>query len=343
MPIGIYLSPGANAVETAAAVTQTLDRLRAALSARPARHGHVQLHHLRQRHDPRGDAGRWAIAFVLVVIVVFLFLGNVRATIIPTVAVPVSLIGTFAVLLALGYSANTISLLAMVLAIGIVVDDAIVVVENVERVMEEEPDLSPAEATLEGDAPDHRADHRHLPGAAVGVRAGRVHSGPVGHAVPPVRGDDQRGDGDLGAQRADPVAGAVRGVPAPCTAQRRGPMGWVLRGIDHARDGYARVVQRLVRVAGAGVAGDRRVRRRHLLLSAHTPTGFLPEEDQGAFFVAMQLPDGASVARSGRGGARGWRNLLHAMPQVQDTLSIIGFSLLDGGVSSRTRRSWWRG
>ncbi len=86
-------------------------------------------------------------AFVLVVIVVYLFLGNIRATIIPTVAVPVSLIGAFAVLLAMGFSANTVSLLAMVLAIGIVVDDAIVVVENVERVMEEEPDLTPAEAT----------------------------------------------------------------------------------------------------------------------------------------------------------------------------------------------------
>ena len=86
-------------------------------------------------------------AFVLVVIVVFLFLGSVRATLIPTLAVPVSLIGTFIVLLAIGYSANTVSLLAIVLAIGIVVDDAIVVVENVERVMEEHPELSPAEAT----------------------------------------------------------------------------------------------------------------------------------------------------------------------------------------------------
>ena len=82
-------------------------------------------------------------AFVLVVLVVFLFLGNLRATIIPTIAVPVSLIGAFAVLLALGFSANTVSLLAMVLAIGIVVDDAIVVVENVERVMEEHPDWAP--------------------------------------------------------------------------------------------------------------------------------------------------------------------------------------------------------
>ena len=86
------------------------------------------------------------IAFGLVGLVVFLFLGSVRATVIPTIAVPVSVIGTFAVLLAAGYSANTVSLLAMVLAIGILVDDAIVVVENVERVMGENPDFSPAQA-----------------------------------------------------------------------------------------------------------------------------------------------------------------------------------------------------
>ena len=87
------------------------------------------------------------IAFALVVGVVFVFLGSIRATIIPMVAIPVSLIGTFAVLLAFGFSANTISLLALVLGIGVVVDDAIVVVENVERVMAEEPELSPKDAT----------------------------------------------------------------------------------------------------------------------------------------------------------------------------------------------------
>ena len=86
-------------------------------------------------------------AFILVVLVVFLFLGSFRATLIPAIAVPVSLIGAFIVLYAIGYSANSVSLLAVVLAIGIVVDDAIVVVENVERVMEEHPALSPAEAT----------------------------------------------------------------------------------------------------------------------------------------------------------------------------------------------------
>ena len=156
-----------------------------------------------------------AEAFVLVVIVVFLFLGNLRATIIPAVAVPVSLIGTFAVLLAMGYSANTVSLLAMVLAIGIVVDDAIVVVENVERVLEEEPELTPADGDDEGDEPDHRADHRHHPGAAVGVRAGRLHPGHLRPTVPPVRGHDQRRHADLGPQRADAVAGALCAGAAP--------------------------------------------------------------------------------------------------------------------------------
>jgi multidrug efflux pump subunit AcrB len=86
-------------------------------------------------------------AFVLVGIVVFLFLGKLRTTLIPLIAVPVSIIGAFAVMLAVGYTANTVSLLALVLAIGIVVDDAIVVIENVERVVEEEPDLTVPEAT----------------------------------------------------------------------------------------------------------------------------------------------------------------------------------------------------
>src|SRR5437764_9447748 len=86
------------------------------------------------------------IAIVLVALVVFLFLGRLRTTLIPLVAVPVSIVGTFAVMLLIGYTANTVSLLALVLAIGIVVDDAIVVVENVERVIEENPDLPLPEA-----------------------------------------------------------------------------------------------------------------------------------------------------------------------------------------------------
>ena len=95
-------------------------------------------------------------AFVLVAIVVFVFLGNLRATLIPIIAVPVALVGTFAVMLALGFSANTVSLLALVLAIGIVVDDAIVVVEAVEHILEHEPRPHAGRGDREGDGPGHR-------------------------------------------------------------------------------------------------------------------------------------------------------------------------------------------
>src|SRR5580693_1940815 len=144
--IGLYLSPGANAVTTASAVIATMDRL--------ARRFPPGLHYVVNydtttfvRATIQDVLLTLVIAFVLVVLVVFLFLGSLRATIIPAVAVPVSVIGTFAVLLAVGYSVNTVSLLAMVLAIGILVDDAIVVVDNVERVIEKNPQWSPADAT----------------------------------------------------------------------------------------------------------------------------------------------------------------------------------------------------
>ena len=144
VPMGIYLAPGANAVTTAKAVQATLAKLSERFP--PGLTYLVQYDSTTFVSDTIKEVMKTlGEAFVLVVIVVFLFLGNLRATVIPAVAVPVSLIGAFAVLLALGYSANTVSLLAMVLAIGIVVDDAIVVVENVERNIES--GLSPRDAT----------------------------------------------------------------------------------------------------------------------------------------------------------------------------------------------------
>jgi multidrug efflux pump subunit AcrB len=144
--IGIYLSPGANAIQTAALVRANLQRLsqRFPFGLKYLVNYDTTTFVQDTVHDVLMTL---LIAFGLVVIVVFLFLGSVRATLIPTIAVPVSVIGTFAVLLVMGYGANTVSLLALVLAIGILVDDAIVVVENVERVMEENPRLSPAAAT----------------------------------------------------------------------------------------------------------------------------------------------------------------------------------------------------
>src|SRR4051812_26070579 len=192
-------------------------------------------------------------AFILVVIVVFLFLGSVRATLIPTLAVPVSLIGTFVALLAIGYSANTVSLLAIVLAIGIVVDDAIVVVENVERVMEEHPELTPAEATKKAMA------EITAPIIAITLVLLSVFV-PVAF-IPGISGELFRQFAItvavsmfLSAINALTLSPALCGVLLrPHYGSRRGPVGYVMRGIDRVRDGYGVIVARIVRMSFVGL------------------------------------------------------------------------------------------
>jgi hydrophobe/amphiphile efflux-1 (HAE1) family protein len=329
--IGIFLAPGANAVQTSARVNATLDKL--------------------SQRFPEGlkkivfydssvfvsDTINEVIktlgeAFVLVVIVVFVFLGNLRATIIPTVAVPVSLIGTFAVLLVLGYTANTVTLLAMVLSIGIVVDDAIVVVENVERVLEEEPHLTPREATKKA--------MRQITGPIIAISLVLLSVFvPIGF-IPGLSGQLFRQFAVtisigmmISAINALTLSPALCGVFLRRADKRRGVMGRVLRGIDGVRNGYAAVVRRLVRVSalavliialfGGGIWG----------MSFITPGGFLPEEDQGAFFIPVQLPDGASVART-RAVVAEIEELTKRIPQIDKVLSIVGYSFLDNGAQS---------
>jgi hydrophobe/amphiphile efflux-1 (HAE1) family protein len=297
VPIGIYLSPGANAVTTANAVQQTLQK--AAARFPPGLKYLVQYDSTTFVRETISEVLRTLFeAFALVVLVVFLFLGSLRATIIPAVAVPVSLIGAFAVLLVLGYSANTVSLLAMVLAIGIVVDDAIVVVENVERVLEERPELSPAEATKEAMA------QITAPIIAISLVLLSVFV-PIAF-IPGISGTLFRQFAvTISAAMTISAVNALTLSPALCAVflrhtpgGRRGIMGRVLNSIDWVRDRYAGGVRRLVRVSAlslllvlvfaGGIFGISRI----------TPTGFLPEEDQGAFFIAVQLPDGASVSRT---------------------------------------------
>ncbi len=326
VPIGIYLSPGANAVDTAQAVAQTLARLQAHFP--PGLHAQIMYDSTTFVSDTRREVMQTlAIAFVLVVGVVFLFLGSVRATIIPMVAVPVSLIGTFAALLALGYTENTVSLLALVLAVGVVVDDAIVVVENVERVMEEEPDLHPAEATNKA--------MRQITGPIIAITLVLLSVFvPVGF-IPGLSGTLFRQFAvTISCAMLISATNALTLSPALCAVflrhrPQRGIMGRVLAGIDRVRNGYAAVVQRLIRVSALSLVVVAAFGAGIYLASLSTPTGFLPTEDQGAFFISVQLPDGASVARSSEVAAR-VEQILKKMPQVSDTLSIIGFSLLDG-------------
>ena len=212
-------------------------------------------------------------AILLVVIVVMVFLQTWRASIIPLVAVPVSLIGTFAVMLAMGFSLNTLSLFGLVLSIGIVVDDAIVVVENVERHIE--LGLPPLEATQTGDGRSLGPDHRDRARALRGVRADGVRQRPDRAVLSPVRADDRDLDGHLGVQLADaqPGAGvaaaqAARGVARHRAARGRSAVRVVLPRrstgfFTRASGAYTQGVGRVLRVAAVAIVLYRRPDRPH--------------------------------------------------------------------------------
>src|SRR3954453_8167211 len=281
--IGIYQSPGANAVEVARHVRETLDQLKQRFPDDVA-------------YDVFFDTTVFVtatvaevvrtlvIAFVLVAIVVFLFLGKLRTTLIPLVAVPVSIIGTFAVMLLIGYSANTVSLLALVLAIGIVVDDAIVVIENVERVIEEDPELSVPAATKKAMA--------EITGPIIAITLVLLSVFVPVAFVPGISGQLFRQFAvAVSVSMLISAVNALTLSPALCSVlltrggMRRGPMRFVLRGIDHVRDGYVGGVRRLVRIVAFSVALVLAVALASIGLFRMTPQGFLPSEDQGAIFA----------------------------------------------------------
>jgi hydrophobe/amphiphile efflux-1 (HAE1) family protein len=325
--IGVYQAPGANALTALDSVKKTIGDLQKSFPEGLA---------WKVVYDPTAfvtatihEVQKTLIeAFVLVVLVVYLFLGNLRATLIPTIAVPVSLIGAFIVLNAIGYSANTVSLLAVVLAIGIVVDDAIVVIENVERVMEEHPELTPAEATKRA------MGEIVAPIIAITLVLLSVFV-PVAF-IPGI-------SGELFRQFAVTVAvamvlsaiNALTLSPALCAillkphhGPRRGPIGYVMRGIDWTRDRYGSAVARLVRVALVSLALTAAFGAGIYAMGRITPTGFLPEDDQGAFFVVAQLPDGASINRTSLLAAE-VESILKTEKAIADYSTVIGLNFLD--------------
>ncbi len=329
--VGVYLAPGANAVQTSQRVQAALDDLGTRF---PEGLKSTVFYNSSSFVSDTIDEVIKTLgeAFILVVIVVYLFLGSLRATLIPTIAVPVSLIGTFAVLLALGYSANTVSLLALVLAIGIVVDDAIVVVENVERVIEEEPELTPKQATKKA--------MRQITAPIIAITLVLLSVFvPIGF-IPGISGSLFRQFSVtisvamvISAINALTLSPALCGVFLRHGGPRRGIMGRIGRGIDRARDGYASIVTRLIRVSALSLVLVAACAAGIFALGRITPTGFLPEEDQGAFFVAVQLPDAASVTRT-REVVKRVEAIAKETPQIQNVLAIVGFSLLDGSNQS---------
>jgi hydrophobe/amphiphile efflux-1 (HAE1) family protein len=329
-PIGIYLSPGANAVSVAEAVSKRLEELK------PRFPTGVSFAYVYNTADFVSAMIEKVIhtlveAFALVAIVVFVFLGRFRPTLIPLIAVPVAIIGALAVLLALGYSANTISLLALVLAIGIVVDDAIIVVENVERVMHEEPHLTPAEAT--------RKAMSEIAGPVIAITLVLLSVFVPVAFLPGSSGVLFRQFAvTISAAMVISAINALTLSPALCSVLLKpghpvGIMQRVTKAIDSVADGYASIVRRLVAVASLSIVALAIVAAGIFFVFKHTPSGFLPDEDKGFLITVLNLPAGASLNRT-EDAARKAEAIIRKDPAVESVTSILGLDFLGGGSAS---------
>ena len=240
-------------------------------------------------------------AVILVFLVMYLFLQNFRATLIPTMAVPVVLLGTFGILNAFGYSINTLTMFAMVLAIGLLVDDAIVVVENVERVMSEEG-LSPLEAT--------RKSMTQITGALVGIAmvlsAVFVPMAFFGGSTGVIY---RQFSITIVSSMVLSVVVALVFTPALCAtllkpvekghhASNKGFFGWFNRSFDSSSNKYQSLVGSMIRHRGRSMLLYVILLAGLVFVFMRLPTSFLPEEDQGILFTQIQLPTGATQERT---------------------------------------------
>src|SRR5439155_18404257 len=327
----IYQTPGSNAVEVARHVRETMNDLEKRFPNDLA-YTVFSDSTVFVTETIKEVVRTLGAAIVLVAGVVFLFVGRSRTTLIPLVAVPVSIVGTFAVMLLIGYSANTVSLLALVLAIGIVVDDAIVVVENVERVMEENPELPVPEACKKAMA--------EITGPIIAITLVLLSVFVPVAFIPGISGQLFRQFAvAVSVSMLISAVNALSLSPALCSvllkrgATGRGWMRFVLGGIDRTRNGYAAVVGRLVRYSAYGAIAVVIVLVATAGLFRVTPQGFLPEEDQGAFFAAVRLPEGASINRT-QAVVEQVENIIRPIPGVQGVVSVVGFNFIDSLASS---------
>ncbi len=330
--IGVQLSPTGNALQTATAVRKRLDEL--------------------SRYFPEGvkatipfDSSRFVSisiqqvvitlleAVVLVFVVMFLFLQNIRYTIIPTLVVPIALMGSFAVLLAMGFSINVLTMFGMVLVIGIVVDDAIVVVENVERIMSEEG-LSPLAAT--------RKAMGQISGAIIGVTVVLASvfvplaffSGAVGNIYRQfsvVMVSSILFSAFLALSLTPALcATLLKPVQAGHHHAKTGFFGWFNRGFSRTAKSYESMVSRMLKrslrymVIYAAIIGA------VVVLFGRLPTSFIPNEDQGNILVNVQLPPGATQNRTLE-VMQQVEGYMLKQPEVQSMVSVLGFSFSGTG------------
>lgn len=329
--LALYQAPGANALAVAEGVRKRLDELAAAFPEDMVYDVPFDTTEFVER-SLDDVVNTLILTFALVVTVVFIFLGNWRATVIPTIAIPVSLIGTFAVLLLAGMSLNTISLFALVLAIGIVVDDAIVVVENVERLMEEEG-LSPREATLKAmtqiTAPVIATTLVLLavfvPTIFMPGITGRLYSQfAVTISVSVVISS-------INALTLSPALCAL--ILRPRKGKPRGILAVFETVIGGMRRGYVGLVARLLPRSVIGVIAVALALGGIFVLDGRLPKGFLPSEDQGYLMVDVQLPDGAALPRTSA-ISQDLQERLSRIDGVQHVIVVNGFSVLSGAATN---------
>ncbi len=343
--IGVQLAPSGNALATAKAIRVRMDELSkyfpAGVSyAIPFDSSEFVKISITQVAETLVEA------IVLVFLVMFLFLQNFRYTIIPTIVVPVALLGTFASLLALGFSINVLTMFGMVLVIGIVVDDAIVVVENVERIMSEEG-LSPLDAT--------RKAMGQISGAIIGVTVVLISvfvplaffSGSVGNIY-------RQFSAVMGISIAFSSFMALSLTPALCATllkpveaghhlEKRGFFGWFNRFFKRTAHGYEGIVSRFLRWGGRMMIIYVAIVVAAGFLYVRLPSSFLPSEDQGTMLINVQLPPGATLART-QAVMEQVEAYILKLPEVKSMVGVMGFSFSgqgqNAGLAFVTLKGW---
>ncbi len=330
--IGVQLTPSGNALAAAKAVKAKMEQLKPyfppgvtyAIPYDSSRFISISIEQV---------AITLVEAVVLVFLVMFLFLQNFRYTIIPTVVVPVALLGTVGALLAMGFSINVLTMFGMVLVIGIVVDDAILVVENVERIMSEEG-LSPLEAT--------RKAMSQISGAIVGVTLVLIavfvplafFAGSVGNIY-------RQFSAVMVAAISFSSFLALSLTPALCATllkpvdaghhhAKTGFFGWFNRGFTRTAKTYEGFVARLLKRAGRYMIIYVAIIGVVALVYTRLPTSFLPQEDQGNLLVNVQLPPGATLERTESVMAQ-VEGFMLKQPEVQSIVGVLGFSFSGQG------------
>ncbi len=330
----LYQLPDANGLEIAAEVGKVLEDLKKTVF--PPDADYMIIYDSTQFIDASIEEVVQTLyeAVLLVILVTFLFLQDWRATLVPTVAIPVSLIGTFAVMYAIGFSINLITLFGLILAIGIVVDDAIVVIENVTRLMEEDG-LNPKDAAIKS--------MEQVTGPVIATTAVLLAMFVPVCFLPGITGVMYRQFGitisvavlisTINALTLSPALSAVLLKPAKKDKKTFSLFRKLNEGFERFTGGYSKMVHLLVRraflvllAAGALLFAGSRIFEK-------LPVGFVPNEDQGMFFVNVQLPDAASLNRT-QDVTKKLTEIIQKQRFVKNYMTVAGYNILNGVAAS---------